>query len=89
MTPQIAIGRKRPSGADRVMTSSSTFGEILDAVDGLGVDDQMALVDIVRRRLSALRREEILEDVRESRREHAEGRSRVGTPEEIMAEILS
>jgi hypothetical protein len=71
------------------MTPASTFGEILEAVDGLAVDDQMALVDIVRRRLAALRREELIQDAVESRHEYEAGLCRSATVAEIMAEIIS
>jgi hypothetical protein len=69
--------------------TTMTFDEVLDAVDGLGVGDQQALLEIVSRRMAERRREELVQDALESRREHEAGLGRSATVAEIMAEILS
>ncbi len=68
---------------------TSTFDQALDAVEKLTLDEQAALTDIVRKRIAEGRRQQILEDIQESRRELAEGKARPATVDEIMREILS
>jgi hypothetical protein len=66
-----------------------TFDEALDVVDRLAIEDQVALVDIVRRRIAEQRREELVARVLEAERELAEGHCKAATVDEIMREILS
>jgi hypothetical protein len=65
------------------------FGEILDAVAGLPVEDQLALVDIVSRRLAEEGRKRIAASVQESRQEFAEGRCCPTSVDQLRDEILS
>jgi hypothetical protein len=65
------------------------FGEILDAVAGLPVEDQLALVDIVRRRLAEEARKRIAASVQEARQEFAEGRCCPTTIDQLRDEIFS
>jgi hypothetical protein len=66
-----------------------TFGEILDAVEKLGVDEQDELAAIVRKRIIEQRRKQILVDVEDARKEIASGGGRAATVEEIMRELQS
>jgi hypothetical protein len=70
-------------------TLTLTFGEVLEVIDRLSIEDQEEIVKILKSRLSDRRREQIIEDVLESEREFAEGRCKTGTVDEIMREILS
>jgi hypothetical protein len=65
------------------------FGDVLDAVDQLELEEQQELVDIIRRRIAERGRERIVAAVEEARREHAAGLSRPMTADEIMREALS
>jgi hypothetical protein len=68
---------------------TSVFDQALDAVERLTLDEQETLADIVRKRIAERRRQQILEDIHESRRELAEGKAKPATVDEIMREILS
>jgi hypothetical protein len=65
------------------------FHVVVEAADGLSVDEQETLVAVLNRRLADRRRAELGEDVREGRREFKRGALRPATPDKIMKEILS
>jgi hypothetical protein len=69
--------------------SAKTFDEVLDAIEHLPADQQFELVDVVRRRLAERGRQRVIADVKEAEREHAEGKTRAASVEEIMREIES
>jgi len=69
------------------MASSLTFDELLSAIGELPIEDQKSLVDIVRRRLTELRRDEIARECAEAMEEFKAGNMRVATVDEIMAEL--
>ena len=68
---------------------TSTFDQALDAVERLTLDEQAELTEIVRRRIAESRREQILKDVEDSRREFANGGGKAMTAEEIIRELQS
>ena len=65
------------------------FGEILDAVEGLPAEDQLALVDIVKHRLAEQARKQIAASVQEARKEFLDGQCRPTTVDQLRDEILS
>jgi hypothetical protein len=66
----------------------TTFGEVLDAADGLSIDEQETLVEILLRRITQLRRSELMEEVAAAREEFRNGGSRPIQPDELIREIL-
>jgi hypothetical protein len=68
---------------------TSTFDQVLDAVERLTVDEQAELITIVRKQIAERRSQQILEDIEEARKEFASGGGRPMTVEEIMQELLS
>lgn len=62
----------------------SSFEEILDAIEQLPEDAQVDLADILRRRLIARGREQMIEQVRGVRAEFAEGKAQPMTAAEIV-----
>ena len=70
------------------MTQQMLFGEVLDAADHLSPDEQRELVAILNRRLALASRQQLIADVQEARKEFAEGRCSVVTPDELMREIM-
>jgi len=66
----------------------TTFAEIVDHIYELDDESQENLVAIIQGQLRQKRRAEILQDVEQSRKEYAEGKSRVMTPGQIMNEVL-
>jgi hypothetical protein len=66
-----------------------TFEEVLEAADRLSLEEQGAIIDILRRRLIDQRRQEIAQEVHEARKEYQEGRCRQASTQEIINDILS
>jgi hypothetical protein len=71
------------------MASALAFGEVLEVVDKLSLEEQEALIEVVRRRVIERRREELAEEVQDAQKEFQAGRCHPVTPDELMAEILS
>ena len=70
------------------MEATLQFGDVLEAVDALTLDEQETVVDVLRRRIAERRREELAEDVEEAYREFLAGNCKPCTPDELMAEVL-
>jgi U3 small nucleolar ribonucleoprotein component len=73
----------------KIMEKTLSFGEVLDTVEQLSLEDQEALTDIIRRRIIEQRREELAKDIQEAQEEFKAGNAHPVTPDELMAEILS
>lgn len=71
------------------MPNAVTFDEVLDAIEHLPVEQQADLVDVFRRRLAERGRQRIVADAREARAEHASGKTRATSVDELMREIES
>jgi len=71
------------------MEKAASFAEVLEAADQLPLDDQEALADVLHRRIIEQRREELVAEVRQARKEFAQGRCRPASVDELMAEILA
>ncbi len=65
----------------------ATFDNILDAIETLSSDEQIALVDIVQRRLSDRRRTEIANNIAKAKQEYQSGHVFRGTVDEAIAEL--
>ncbi len=66
-----------------------TFAEVVEEVDQLTLDEQTALIDLMRHRLADRRRKEIVAQVEESRIEYRETGGRAVSASELVDEILS
>lgn len=71
------------------MKNSLPFGEILEAADGLTLEEQETLVDILNRRVIDRRRSELAKDIQHAQQEFQDGGCRPITPDDLMGEILS
>ena len=71
------------------MGKGLSFGEVLETVEQLSLDDQATLIDIIQRRIVEQRRSELARDIQEAQKEFKDGNVRRVTPDELMAEILS
>jgi hypothetical protein len=69
------------------MPDAVTFDEVLDAIENLPDEQQADLVAVVRRRLAERGRQRIIADAREARAEHAAGKTRAVSVEDLMREI--
>ena len=68
---------------------TEVFDKVLEAADKLTLDEQEALVEIVKRRVAQQRRVQLAREIRSARREFQSGRSRAVSPDELMRQILS
>ena len=71
------------------MEKAASFAEVLEAADGLPLDDQENLAEILHRRVVERRREQIAREVLQAKQEYGQGRCRPATADELMAEILA
>ena len=71
------------------MAKALLFGEILEAIETLSLEDQETLKEILHRRLIERRREELVQDVQQAQQEFQAGQCRPVTPEDLMKEIVS
>ncbi len=71
------------------MEKTIPFGKILEAADQLPLGDQESLRDVLIKRIIERRRDEILEEIREARKEFGTDKCRPATPDDLMSEILS
>jgi hypothetical protein len=71
------------------MANNLQYREILEGAEGLSVEDQEALVEVLKNRLRDRRRAELAREVQAAQKDFAEGRCRPVTPAELMKEILS
>ncbi|MEW6351860.1 MAG: hypothetical protein AB1646_22655 [Thermodesulfobacteriota bacterium] len=71
------------------MNQAMSFGDVLEAVDSLTLEEQETLIDIVRRRMAEKGRQRVIREVREGRDEFSRGLCVPRSPEELMKEILS
>ena len=65
------------------------YGDLLEIIDRLPLEERESLVEVVRRRNSEDGRRRITASVRAAKREHRRGKSKPASAEEIMREILS
>jgi len=70
------------------MSTAPRFADVVEAVERLTIDEQEALVELVRRRLAARRRERLVREVAEARAEYGRGAARPARADELMDEIL-
>ncbi len=71
------------------MGRTLSLDEVLETVERLSLEDQEALLNIVRRRIIEQRRTELAKDMREAQTEFQAGNTRLVSPDELMREILS
>ena len=71
------------------MERALAFGEVLEVVDKLSLEEQETLVEVVRRRIIERRREELAKEMRDAQEEFQAGHCRPVIPDELMTEILS
>jgi len=66
---------------------STPFQEALERIDRLSIADQEALVEIVQKRLIELRRQEIVENARQTVQAFREGRASYGTVDDLRRKL--
>ena len=66
-----------------------SYGQVLDSIEALPVEQQESLVDTVRRRLTERRRIALIKAVGEARKEFKAGKIRPAAPSEILRKVLA
>jgi hypothetical protein len=69
------------------ISSAIQFSKILDIIDALPMEEQEALVDIVKHRLTEQTRKQIIASVLEAREEYSQDRCRQVTVDQLRDEI--
>lgn len=67
--------------------NSSVFQKTIEQIERLPIDDQMLLVEIIRRRLIQHRRSELVVQVAEAREAYRIGNVRRGSAEDLLQEL--
>lgn len=70
------------------MQKALPFGEVLEGVETLSLEDQEILKEILHRRIVERRREELVRGVQQAQQEFQAGECHPVTPEELMNEIV-
>ena len=67
--------------------SRLSFQQILDFVEQLDLDQRESLIDIVKRRLVDMRRDELAMSIKESRADYKKGNVKSGSVEDLMKDL--
>jgi hypothetical protein len=70
------------------MEQTITFGEVLEAVESLSLEDKESLIEILQRRLIEARREELAREIESARNEFQAGQCKLTTPDTLIKDIL-
>ena len=70
-----------------MMAPTTPFDTALDVVDRLSIDDQEAIVEIVRRRIVDRRRRAIADNAQATMHAFREGRASFGTVDDLRREL--
>lgn len=65
-----------------------TFSDVVDATDRLSLDEQTALLELLRHRVADRNRERLVQEVGEARLAYRNGSVKAATPQSIMDEVL-
>ena len=68
-------------------TGSSDFQRVIESIETLPFDDQVLLVEIIRRRVIEHRRADLIAEVAEAREAYQLGDVRRGTVEDLLREL--
>ena len=71
------------------MTQTMPFGEVLEAIDQLSMDEQETLINILHCRMAERGRQQLVAEIEAARQEFAGGGCQVATADELMKDILS
>lgn len=71
------------------MPNAVRFGEVLEGIETLSLEDQEILKEILHRRIVEHRREELAQDIQQVRQEFQADQCRPVTPEELLNEVES
>ena len=70
------------------METNSSFDQVLENIDKFSVEEQETLVEVIHRRLIDRKRKEIIQEIKEAKREFERGEAIPVTPDELMKNCL-
>ncbi len=69
------------------VSGTSSFQQVIEAVESMPIESQEILLDILQKRLSASRRSQLVREVAEVRRDYAEGNVKFGSVDDFLAAL--
>ena len=66
---------------------TSRFQQVIEVIETLSLDDQEILLDILGKRLHALRRAQLCQEIIETRQEYKEGKVTLGNVDDFLAAL--
>lgn len=66
---------------------TSTFQQLIEAIEQLPIEDREILVDIVQKRLKQERREQLFQEIAEAERDYVKGNVRRGSVSDLLQEL--
>ena len=70
------------------MIVSTSFNQVLDLVEAMPDEEQMILFDLINRRRSERRRDEIAANIAIATKEYEQGQVFRGSVDDVMAELM-
>ena len=67
--------------------AATRFSDLLELIDQLPLDERESLIDVVQKRIAEDGRKRIAASASAAKREHARGKSKPVTPEDLLREI--
>jgi TRAP-type C4-dicarboxylate transport system substrate-binding protein len=67
--------------------AKSSFQELIESVEALPLDDREILMEIINKRISEQRRDELEADMEESLEAYRKGEVRVGTVDDLLKDL--
>ena len=76
-------------GDDGTLEKIASYAEVLEAVDGLPLDEQENLAEILHRRVTERGTEELAREPLQAQQEHEQGGCQPATIDGLLSEILA
>jgi hypothetical protein len=71
------------------MMSADTFNQVLDLVESMSDEEQMILIDLIRKRRAERKRDEIAANITIAMQEYAQGQVFRGSVDDVMTELIN
>ena len=69
------------------MLKNSTFQQAIETVEALSLEEQAMLLEIIQNRLREDKRQELLENIKQSEQYYAEGNVKRGSVSDLMKDL--
>ncbi|GAB4230679.1 MAG: hypothetical protein Kow0049_12690 [Stanieria sp.] len=69
------------------MMKTSAFQQAIESVESLSLEDQEILLDILQKRLHQQRRNNLTQEIRETRQEFTQGKVKFGSVDQFLKEL--